>query len=153
MFEAGAYRSGCSPQFGRARPPSRLRGHRRSALSSSPINNHQNRRGPSASAYNRKVEQKFDLMNALDNLFVQISDAFKPISDFFCKHCSWENIMKFGRDTMHQVEQEVYEARIGMADSDWDKTKLKAKKRKARWLHQGQERVKGVKNSLKKWFS
>lgn len=118
--------------------------HRRSA-SLSGVLNRQTHTG-------RNVEPKNGLKNALDNLLERLSESFKPIGDFLCKHFSWENLMKFGRDTTHQAKQEIYDLSKEAAGSNLERVRLEAQKQRDNLKYKSQECVVSAKQRLNRWF-
>ena len=139
MFE------GIRPSGGTIPRQNRLPGHRRSA-SLSGVLNRQTHTG-------RSVEPKSGLKNALDNLLERLSESFKPIGDFLCKHFSWENLMKFGRDTTHQAKQEIYDLRKEAAGSNSERVRLEAQKQRDNLKYKSQECLASAKQRLNRWFS
>ncbi|WP_034878538.1 hypothetical protein [Endozoicomonas montiporae] len=92
------------------------------------------------------------MINALGDLLERVTFKLKPIGDFLCKHFSWENLTKIGREAKHQVRQGVYDVQKEMAGSDWKRAKLEAKQRKTEFQHKGSEQVNSIKQRLNRWF-
>ena len=139
----GRIQSGNGTQQTQDRP--RLRRYRRSH--SFPGAN-----APTRAPNGRSVEQRYGLINALDNLWERITESFKPIGEFLCKHLSWKNLRKVGREAKHQANQASYDAQIHATDSKFKRAKLKAKREIADFRHDVREQAKDAGSWLKRLF-
>ncbi|MET4706370.1 hypothetical protein [Endozoicomonas lisbonensis] len=104
-------------------------------------------RNRETTAFNRSVEQKYGLMNILDNLLEKLSKPFKPLSEFLCKQ--WESIAKLGRETKHQANQGIYDLRKGVSDSPCKRAWLEAQKQKENIQFRGKEQAGAIAGTIK----
>ena len=114
--------------------------HRRSASFPGVLNNNRTHTG-------RSVEQKYGLINALDNLLDRLTESFKPLGDFLCKQ--WKSLSRLGRDTKHQAKQGLYDLRKEVAGSKLERVRLEAQKQKEDLQYKGTEQAGAIKNRLK----